>query len=93
MSDKRESILGQGDGAEQLLTRPRIHTHTHTQPLLRDFWRANNEGIKGEEAENWRYTHFFRNGKSALLCVLLRHIYLIPRAGAVCDVCVCVVLT
>lgn len=32
-----------------------IHTHTHT--LLRDFWRANNEGIKGEEAENSLDTH------------------------------------
>lgn len=70
---------------------PHKAMHTHTGVLLRDFWRANNEGIKGEEAENRLYT-LFRNGKSALLCFLLRHIYLIPIAGAACVVCVCVVV-
>lgn len=48
---KSWSNLGHTDGGVQLLTRP--CTHTHTPALPRDFWRANNEGMKGEEAENW----------------------------------------
>ena len=57
VSDKRESILGRGDGG--VGSSSQGQAYTHMLPLLRDFWRANNERIKGEEAENWLYTHFF----------------------------------
>lgn len=66
------------------------HTHTdrHTGALLRDFWRANNEGNKRTGSWELAKHTLFRNRKSAPLCFWLRHIYLIPRTGAVCVVCV-----
>jgi len=42
----------------------------HTRSRCREtFWRANNEGIEGEEAENWLYTHFLEI-ENVLRCAL-----------------------
>lgn len=88
VSDRRECILGRGDGGVGSSSQGHAYTHTAVAERLLE---SKQWGNKRRGSWELALRTLLRNGKSALLCFLLRHIYLIPRSwSCLCCLCVCV---